>query len=65
MKNNSRYLRLDRLVLIVWMCGGLLLTGCGSSKEELPSKEKIEQQLKRDAEMRAEEDRLEREAAKR
>jgi len=41
------------------------VTGCGSSESELPSQEKIQQQLKRDADMRAEEDRLEKEAAKR
>jgi hypothetical protein len=41
------------------------VTGCGSSESELPSQEKIQQQLKRDADMRAEEDRLEREAVKR
>ena len=44
---------------------GTLLNGCGTSQQELPSKEKIQQQLDRDAEMRAEEDRLEKEAARR
>ena len=38
---------------------GPMLAGCGSSEQELPTQEKIQQQLKRDAEMRAEEDRLE------
>jgi hypothetical protein len=45
--------------------GCVPVTGCGSSDSELPSQEKVQQQLKRDADMRAEEDRLEKEAAKR
>jgi hypothetical protein len=47
------------------LIGGWQLQGCGKSKDELPSQEKIEQQLKRDAEMRAAEDSLEREASRR
>jgi hypothetical protein len=47
------------------LIGGSQWVGCGGSKNELPSQEKIEQQLKRDAAMRAEEDRLEREAQQR
>ena len=54
-----------RLHLLAWLvCGGALVAGCGS-KDELPSQEKIQQQLERDAAMRAEEDRLEKEAAQR
>ena len=48
------------LLLVIWLAvGGSLLVGCSSSKNELPTQEKIQQQLKRDAAMRAEEDRLE------
>jgi hypothetical protein len=37
--------------------------GCGGPSQEPPSQEKIQQQLKEDADMRAEEDRLEKEAS--
>jgi hypothetical protein len=40
---------------------GLMAGGCGSPKQELPSQEKIQQQLKRDAAMREAEDRLDKE----
>jgi hypothetical protein len=51
------------LFLALMVTGGALLFGCGGSQSELPTQEKIQQQLERDAAMRAEEDRLEREAA--
>ena len=58
-------MRLFRLHLLAWLvCGGTLVAGCGSN-DELPTQEKIQQQLERDAAMRAEEDRLEKEAAQR
>jgi hypothetical protein len=47
------------------LIGGSRLVGCGKSKSELPTQDKIQQQLERDAAMRAEEDRLDREAGKR
>jgi hypothetical protein len=47
------------------LIGETQLLGCGGSKSELPTQEKIQLQLERDAEMRAAEDRLEREAARR
>ena len=50
------------LLLSVALIMGPVLAGCGSSKQELPTQEKIQQQLKRDAEMRAEEDRSEKES---
>jgi len=51
-----------RLVILALMLVAAAATvGCSSSKQELPSKEKIQQQLKRDAEMRAAEDRAEKE----
>jgi hypothetical protein len=53
------------LLALTLVIGCLSITACGSSDGELPSQEKIQQQLKRDADMRAEEDRLEKEAAKR
>jgi hypothetical protein len=40
-----------------------LLSGCGSPKQELPTQEKIQQQVKRDAAMRDAEDRLDKEKA--
>jgi hypothetical protein len=53
------------LLLVLTLIGGSQFVGCGKPKSELPTQEKIQQQLQRDADMRAEEDRLEREAAKR
>ena len=56
-------MRISTFLLFSWMfLSGPLLTGCGSSQDELPPQERIQQQLERDAAMRAEEDRLEREA---
>jgi hypothetical protein len=51
------------LIFALVIAGGSV-AGCGSSESELPNQEKIQQQLKRDADMRAEEDRLEKEEAK-
>jgi hypothetical protein len=41
--------------------GAQLFSGCDSSKQELPTQEKIQQQLKRDAAMRDAEDQLDKE----
>jgi hypothetical protein len=49
------------VVLTLMLATASAPTGCSSSKQELPSKERIQQQLKRDAEMRDAEDRLEKE----
>jgi predicted component of type VI protein secretion system len=40
------------------------MSGCGSQKAEPPSPEKIQQQVERDAAMRAAEDKAERESKK-
>jgi hypothetical protein len=40
------------------------ISGCGSPKSEPPSPEKIQQQVERDAAMRAAEDKAERESKK-
>jgi len=51
-----------RLVLFSLLAfAGPVANGCGSLKQELPTQEKIQQQLKRDAAMRDAEDRLEKE----
>ena len=51
-----------KLLLILWLAvSGSLFAGC-HTKNHLPTQEKIQQQLKRDAAMRAAEDRLEKES---
>ena len=47
------------LLFTILVIGVQFLTGCSSGNQELPSQEKIQQQLKRDADMREAEDRLE------
>jgi hypothetical protein len=47
------------LLFTILVIGVQFLTGCSSRNQELPSQEKIQQQLKRDADMREAEDRLE------
>ena len=52
-------MREARLVMLACLVVAMeLAVGCGSSKHELPSQEKIQQQLKHDAAMREAEDRL-------
>jgi hypothetical protein len=53
------------LLLVLMLIGGSQFVGCGESKTELPTREKIQRQVERDAAMQAEEDRLEKEAAER
>ena len=53
------------LLLASILITGSQFVGCGGSKSELPTQEKIHQQLESDAAMRSEEDRLERETARR
>jgi hypothetical protein len=54
----------NRLVILALVLAPSVTTvGCSSSKQELPSKEKIQQQLKRNAEMRDAEDRAEKEGS--
>ena len=53
-----------RLVVLTLMFAATTATaGCSTSKQDLPSKEKIQQQVKRNAEMRDAEDRAEKEAS--
>jgi hypothetical protein len=55
-------MRGSRFALIAILLLNLgLVAGCGSGKQELPTQERIQQQLKRDAAMREAEDRLEKE----
>jgi|1185.fasta_scaffold72481_2 hypothetical protein len=55
-------MRRRRLVLLTLLLAvGPIVNGCNSAKPELPSQEKIQQQLKRDAAMREAEDRFEKE----
>jgi hypothetical protein len=49
------------LLFMLLAFGAQLFSGCGSSKQELPTQEKIQQQLKRDAAMRDAEDQLDKE----
>jgi hypothetical protein len=52
----------SRIVLVMVLAvTGQLVSGCGSLKQEPPTQERIQQQLKRDAAMREAEDRLEKE----
>jgi hypothetical protein len=54
-------MRCMRMILLTLLGAGAAVGGCNSSKSELPSDDKIQQQLKRDAAMREAEDRVERE----
>jgi len=51
------------VVLTLMFAATAVTSGCSSSNQELPSKEKIQQQLKRNAEMRQAEDQAEKESS--
>jgi len=42
-----------------WLAAGSILAGCGTTHDDLPTQDQVQQQLERDAAVRAEEDRLE------